>query len=78
MSDEKPTFTNASKRMWTEEECRNMLNAALLYLADRQPEGVLMIPTSEMLEVVQREDGGVAMALSDDDSMLMITSHKKQ
>jgi hypothetical protein len=70
-----PTFTNhAKKRLWTEEECRTMLNAALLYLAEKNG-GRLDIPTDEMLKVCGAIGSkGVAMALSDDDKVLTITA----
>lgn len=71
---ETPTFTNSSKRLWSEDECRTMLNAALLYLA-KQAGGRLVISTAEMLKACE-EMGSVAMALSDDDSTLTITGMK--
>jgi hypothetical protein len=66
-------FTNhTKKRLWTEEECRNMLNAALLYLAEKNG-GRIDIPTDEMLKVCGAIGSkGVAMSLSDDDKVLTI------
>lgn len=64
-------FTNHSKRMWTEDEARNMVNAALLHLA-AEAGGRLVIATSAMMENVLNM-GALSMALSDDDSTLLIT-----
>lgn len=69
-------FHNHSKRLWTEEECRNMLNAALLCLAHKNG-GRLDIDTAEMLEACnEMGPGGVVMVMSDDDKILTITSSK--
>lgn len=70
--DKRSTFTNHSKRLWNEEECRAMLNAALLYLAMKAG-GRIEIPTEELMAVcTSQKNPGVAMALSDDDKILMI------
>jgi hypothetical protein len=67
-----PGFVNhSSKRLWTEEECRAMLNAALLYLAHKNG-GRLDISTVELFKACEQM-GTVAMALSDDDKVLTIT-----
>lgn len=71
------SFSNHSKRMWTEEQCRTMVNAALLYLAD-QAGGRLMIPVAEMLQVCERNNGGLSMGFSDDDQVLIITGEVRQ
>lgn len=70
-------FANYSRRTWSEEECRTMLNAALLYLAHKEG-GTLLIPVKEMLDLCTAAPGGVAMAISDDDSILTITRMKHQ
>lgn len=68
----RPTFTNHSKRLWNEEECRAMLNAALLYLAVKNG-GRLDIPTDEMMAIcTAQKHPGVAMMLSDDDKTLSV------
>lgn len=69
-------FTNHSKRLWSEEECRNILNAALLHLADKAG-GQLTIDTTEMLKSADKM-GSVAMTLSDDDKTLMISGMRTQ
>ena len=71
----KPTFKNQTKRLWNEEECRNMLSAALLYLA-HSAGGRLDIDTQAMLDAVENM-GTVAMTMSDDDKILTITGMKK-
>ncbi len=71
---QKPTFTNESKRLWSEEECRNMVSAALLYLA-HSAGGRIDIDTDAMLDAVEKM-GTIAMAMSDDDKILTITGAK--
>jgi len=64
-------------RQWSEEECRLMLNAALAYLC-HQGGGQLVIPVKEMLAICEAGRGGIAMAMSDDDSILTITRMQQQ
>jgi len=72
MSEEKKltTFTNLSRRNWSEEECRVMVNAALLKLVD-DAGGMIRIQTEELFEIAKK--GSLAMALSDDDKVFTIT-----
>lgn len=64
-------FVNYSKRVWSEEECRTMLNAALRYLIDKEG-GCLQIPVKEMIAICEAQPGGIAMAMSDNDEILTI------
>jgi hypothetical protein len=74
MPDEKlTTFTNHSRRLWSEEECRVMVNAALLKLID-DAGGVLIIRISDLFDVAAK--GALAMSVSDDDKMLTLTRIK--
>lgn len=71
----KPTFSNHSKRNLSEEECRSLLNAAMLVLVKRAG-GRLEFNAAEMLALAneQGEHAGVALALSDDDNTLIVCS----
>lgn len=70
----KTTFTNHSKRQWSEEECRVMINAALCKLVN-DAGGVITISVSELFEIAPM--GTLAMALSDDDKILTVTRIRK-
>lgn len=67
-------FTNASRRNWSEEECRVFINAALCKLID-DAGGVITISVSDLYKVAPL--GTLAMALSDDDKILTLTRIKK-
>jgi hypothetical protein len=66
----------ARKSAWTEEECRIMANGALLALALREG-GVIHIRTQEIFDAGAML-GTLALALSDDDSVLTVTGMMKQ
>jgi hypothetical protein len=71
MPDKKlTTFVNWSQRQWGEEECRVMVNAALLKLID-DAGGILRISISDLFKAAEK--GSLAMAVSDDDKMLTLT-----
>ena len=72
--DIKTTFTNHSRRLWSEEECRIMVNAALAKLID-DAGGLLTIAVSDLFKCAQK--GTLAMALSDDDKVLTLTRVKE-
>jgi hypothetical protein len=69
------TFTNNSKRDWSEEECRVMINAALCKLID-DAGGVISISVADLFKVAPM--GTLAMAVSDDDKILTLTRIKKE
>jgi hypothetical protein len=71
--DFKTHFENKSRRLWTEDECRIMINAALAKLID-DAGGLLSIATADMFRVAGK--GTLAMALSDDDKVLTLTRIK--
>jgi hypothetical protein len=66
------TFTNQSKRLWGEEECRIMVNAALLKLID-DAGGIITISVDDLFKVAQNGQGTLAMSMSDDDRILTLT-----
>jgi len=67
-------FTNLStKRSWSEEECRVMINAALCKLID-DAGGVITISVSELFRVAPL--GTLAISMSDDDKILTLTRLK--
>ena len=68
----KTTFTNRSRRTWGEEECRIIINAALLKLVD-DAGGVITMSMSDVFRVAQNGKGTLAMAMSDDDKVLTLT-----
>lgn len=69
-------FTNLSKkRLWSEEECRIMINAALLKLID-DAGGTVIVSVSDLFKVVQNGKGTLAMSMSDDDKILTLTRLK--
>jgi hypothetical protein len=68
------TFTNLSRRVWSEEECRVMINAALCKLID-DAGGVISISISDLFKVAPM--GTLAMAVSDDDKILTLTRIKE-
>lgn len=71
MSNEKLTsFTNKSKRSWSEEECRIMINAALLKLID-DAGGSISISTDDLFKIANK--GSLALSLSDNDKILTVT-----
>lgn len=75
LSEKKLTrFTNKSKRQWSEEECRVMVNAALCKLID-DAGGLISISVSDLFSVAPM--GSLAMALSDDDKILTLTRIKE-
>jgi hypothetical protein len=71
-SEPKTTFTNYSKRTWGEEECRVMVNAALLKLVD-DAGGTITMSVEDIFRVAQNGKGTLAMAMSDDDKILTLT-----
>jgi hypothetical protein len=71
-SELKTKFTNLSRRTWGEEECRIMVNAALLKLVD-DAGGVITLSMSDVFRVAQNGKGTLAMAMSDDDEILTLT-----
>jgi hypothetical protein len=72
-SELKTTFTNHSRRQWSEEECRIFINAALCKLID-DAGGVITISVSDLYRVAPM--GTLAMSLSDDDKILTLTRLK--
>lgn len=72
--DFKSNFVNRSRRLWSEEECRIMINAAVSKLID-DAGGLLTIAVSDMFKCAQK--GTLAMSLSDDDKMLTLTRVKE-
>lgn len=70
----KTSFTNKSRRMWTEEECRVMVNAALAKLIN-DAGGMITVKVSDMFEAAKA--GTLAMSLSDDDKILTLTRVKE-
>ncbi len=72
--DLRTTFTNHSRRLWSEEECRIMVNASLAKLID-DAGGLLTISVADMFRCAQK--GTLAMALSDDDKVLTLTRVKE-
>ena len=72
--DLKTTFTNHSRRLWSEEECRIMINASLAKVID-DAGGVLTIAVADMFRCAQK--GTLAMSLSDDDKVLTLTRVKE-
>jgi hypothetical protein len=69
------TFVNHSKRRkLTEEECRSLANAALIYLAEQQPDKKLVLLSSELMGAAFLEIGqhGLAVSISDDDAVVTI------
>ena len=72
--DIKTHFENKSWRLWSEEECRSMVNASLAKLID-DAGGLLTISVSDMFECAK--NGALAMALSDDNKVLTLTRVKE-
>ena len=72
--DIKTTFTNHSRRLWSEEECRVMVNASLSKLID-DAGGLLTIAVADMFRCAAK--GTLAMSLSDDDKILTLTRVKE-
>lgn len=72
--DIKTTFTNRSRRLWSEEECRVMVNASLAKLID-DAGGMITIAVADMFRCAQK--GTLAMSLSDDDKILTLTRVKE-
>lgn len=66
-------FTNLSRRQWSEEECRVMVNAALCKLID-DAGGVITISVDDLFKAAPL--GTFAMSLSDDDKILTLTRIK--
>jgi len=73
MEQKLTSFTNHSKRNWSEEECRVMINAALLKLIDDYG-GTITIAVEDMFKVAKK--GTLAMSLSDDDRIFTLTRVK--
>lgn len=68
-------FRNLSKkRVWSEDECRVMINAALCKLVD-DAGGVISISISDLFRVAPM--GTLAMSVSDDDKVLTLTQIKE-
>lgn len=76
-SELKTHFVNNSRRLWSEEECRVMVNAALMKLID-DAGGTITILTSDLFRVAQNGKGTLAMSMSDDDKVLTLTRLKEQ
>lgn len=74
MAEKLTKFTNRSKRQWSEEECRVMVNAALCKLID-DAGGVISMSTADIFRIAPM--GTLAMALSDDDAILTLTRIKE-
>jgi len=72
--DLKTTFTNHSRRFWSEEECRIMVNASLAKLID-DAGGSLTISVADMFRCAQK--GMLVMVLSDDYKVLTLTRVKE-
>ncbi len=72
--DLKTTFTNYSRRLWSEEECHIMVNASLAKLID-DAGGLLTIAVADMFKCAQK--GTLVMSLSDDDKILTLTRAKE-
>ena len=72
--DFKTHFSNYSRRLWSEEECRIVINAAIAKLID-DAGGLLTIAVSDMFKCAQK--GTLAMSLSDDDKVLTLTRVKE-
>jgi hypothetical protein len=72
--DFKTTFTNRSRRLWSEEECRIMVNAAIAKLIN-DAGGLLTIAVADMFACAKK--GTLAMSLSDDDKILTLTRVKE-
>ena len=72
--DLKTTFTNHSRRLWSEEECRIMVNASLAKLID-DAGGLITVAVSDMFLCAKK--GTLAMALSGDDKILTLTRVKE-
>jgi hypothetical protein len=72
--DFKTTFTNYSRRLWSEEECRIMVNASIAKLID-DAGGSLTVAVADMFAAAQK--GTLAMSLSDDDKVLTLTRVKE-
>jgi hypothetical protein len=71
--DMKTTFTNYSRRLWSEDECQIMVNASLAKIID-DAGGLLTIAVDDMFRCAKK--GTLAMALSDDDKILTLTRVK--
>jgi hypothetical protein len=72
--DFKTTFTNHSRRLWSEDECRIMVNAAIAKLLD-DAGGLITIAVTDMFRCAEK--GTLAMSLSDDDKILTLTRVKE-
>ncbi len=72
--DFKTTFTNHSRRLWSEEECRIMINAAVAKIID-DAGGLVTIAVSDMFRCAKK--GTLAMSMSDDDKILTLTRVKE-
>lgn len=72
--DFKTSFTNYSRRLWSEEECRIMVNASLAKVID-DAGGILTIAVADMFRCAQK--GTLAISLSDDDKILTLTRVKE-
>ena len=71
-SEVKTTFTNLSRRQWSEEECRIVINAALMKLiADAG--GTITMSMADVFAVCGNGQGTLAMSMSDDDKILTLT-----
>jgi len=67
------SFTNlSSKRIWGEEECRLMVNAALAKLID-DAGGRIDIRTEDLMKAARVKGRTLGMAMSDDDKVLTLT-----
>lgn len=71
--DVKSTFTNHSRRLWSEDECRIMVNAALCKVID-DAGGRMVIAVADLFKSAPA--GTLAMSLSDDDKLLTLTRIK--
>jgi hypothetical protein len=70
------SFKNLSKRrLWSEDECRIMINAALIKLIE-DAGGVITISTEDLFKAADNGNGTLALSLSDDDKILTLTRLK--
>lgn len=71
-----PSFKNRSKRALSMDECQTLINGALLVQA-WQNGGRLDVRTADMYQAIS-DLGNLALAISDDDSIVHVTGMKTQ
>lgn len=64
-------MTNDYKQ-WSEAELRGAVNAALLHLANQQPDGILRIAADDILAAAEGAPAGLALAFTKDQKTLLI------